>query len=174
VKFVDCSLRAHGDAILEIFNEAIANSTALYEYRPYPPDKMIAWFADKQAGRYPVIGAVDDESGVLLGFASYGVFRARPAYKYSVEHSVYVHAHHRGQGVGRALLEKIIAAATAQHYHVMIGGIDAENVASIALHEQFGFVHAGTITQAGYKFGRWLDLAFYQLTLPTPARPVED
>jgi phosphinothricin acetyltransferase len=169
---VDCTLEAHGDAILEIFNEAIANSTALYEYQPYPPDRMTAWFADKRAGRYPVIGAID-AAGVLLGFASYGVFRARPAYKYTVEHSVYVHADHRGKGVGRALLERIIEAATQQHYHVMIGGIDAENAASIALHEQLGFVHAGTIHQAGFKFGRWLDLAFYQRTLPTPARPVD-
>jgi phosphinothricin acetyltransferase len=172
VKFVDCTLEAHGSAILEIFNEAIANSTALYEYQAYPPEKMIAWFADKQAGRYPVIGAIDD-AGTLLGFASYGVFRARPAYKYTIEHSVYAHVDHRGKGVGRALLQKVIAAATAQSYHVMIGGIDADNAASIALHAQLGFVHAGTIAQAGFKFGRWLDLAFYQLTLPTPARPVD-
>jgi L-amino acid N-acyltransferase len=172
VKFVDCTLAEHGGAILEIFNEAIANSTALYEYQAYPPEKMSAWFADKHAGRYPVIGAIDD-AGTLLGFASYGVFRARPAYKYTVEHSVYVHVDHRSKGVGRALLQKVIEAATAQSYHVMIGGIDADNAASIALHEQFGFVHAGTIAQAGFKFGRWLDLAFYQLTLPTPARPVD-
>jgi phosphinothricin acetyltransferase len=119
-----------------------------------------------------VIGAVDD-AGVLLGFASYGVFRARPAYKYTVEHSVYVHVDQRGKGVGRALLQKVIEAAKAQSYHIMIGGIDADNAASIALHEQLGFVHAGTIAQAGFKFGRWLDLAFYQLTLPTPARPVD-
>ena len=173
MKFVDCNLEAHGAAILEIFNEAIANSTALYEYRLFPPEKMTSWFADKKAGRFPVIGAVD-AGGALLGFASYGVFRARPAYKYTVEHSVYVHKDHRGKGVGKALLEKIIAAAQSQNYHVMIGGIDAENAASIALHKQFGFVNAGTITQSGFKFGRWLDLVFYQLTLATPAQPVDD
>jgi len=172
VNFVACSLERHGAAILDILNEAIANSTALYEYTLFKPDKMTTWFADKHAGRYPVIGAEDD-SGALLGFASYGVFRARPAYKYTVEHSVYVHKEHRGKGVGRELLARIIGAARSQEYHVMIGGIDAENQASILLHKQFGFVHAGTITQAGFKFGRWLDLVFYQLTLSTPSHPVD-
>jgi len=172
VKIVDCTLEAHGAAILDIYNDAIANTTAVYEYQLFLPAKIQSWFAEKQVGKYPVIGAVD-EAGTLLGFASYGVFRARPAYKYSVEHSVYVHKDHRGKGIGRELLKRVIDAARDQDYHVMIGGIDAENEASIALHKQFGFVHAGTITQAGFKFGRWLDLVFYQLTLATPAHPVD-
>jgi len=172
VNFVECTLETHGAAILDIYNEAIANTTAVYEYKLFNPEKIQAWFADKQAGNYPVIGAVD-EAGNLLGFASYGVFRARPAYKYTVEHSVYVHKDHRGKGIGRQLLKRIIDAARAQAYHVMIGGIDAENLASIELHKQFDFVHAGTITQAGFKFGRWLDLVFYQLTLASPEHPVD-
>lgn len=170
--FVDCTLEAHGSAILEILNDAIVHSTALYDYRPRPAESMVTWFAAKQAGRYPVIGAVDGQ-GTLLGFASYGVFRERPAYKYSVEHSVYVHRDARGRGVGRALMTRLIAAARGQGYHLLIGGIDASNEASIALHRQLGFVHAGTIQQAGFKFGRWLDLAFYQLTLETPAEPID-
>jgi len=172
LRFVDCNLNTHGAAILEIFNDAIANSTALYEYKLFPPEKMQSWFAEKQAGRFPVIGAID-AAGTLLGFSTYGVFRARPAYKYTVEHSVYIHKDHRGKGVGRALLQRIIDAARAQEYHIMVGAIDAENTASIELHKRFGFVHAGTITQAGFKFGRWLDLAFYQLTLSTPASPAD-
>jgi L-amino acid N-acyltransferase len=172
VKFVACTLGEHGAAILDIYNDAIANTTAVYEYRLFQPEKIRTWFADKQAGNYPVIGAVDD-SGTLLGFATYGVFRARPAYKYTVEHSVYVHKDHRGKGVGRMLLKRIIDAAREQNYHVMVGGIDAENMASIELHKQFGFVHSGTIAQSGFKFGRWLDLAFYQLTLSTPVEPVD-
>jgi L-amino acid N-acyltransferase len=171
-EFIDCNLESHGAAILEIFNEVITNSTAIYEYAPLPPDRMESWFADKKAGRFPVIG-VSGDTGALLGFATYGVFRGRPAYKYSVEHSVYVHRDHRGKGVGKALLRRIIDAAKEQEFHVMVGGIDAENQASIALHEQLGFVHSGTVTQAGFKFGRWLDLAFYQLTLSTPPRPVD-
>jgi L-amino acid N-acyltransferase len=172
MKFVNCSMETHGATILEIFNEVIATSTALYEYVPRTPDYMTKWFAEKSAGSYPVIGAID-EGGALLGFGTYGVFRARPAYKYSVEHSLYVHKDHRGKGVGAALLKKVIAAAQDQDYHVVVGGIDADNVASIELHKKFGFVHSGTVTQTGFKFGRWLDVAFYQLTLATPLQPVD-
>ena len=172
MKFVDCTLAAHGAAILEIYNEVIAHSTAVYEYRPFDARYIEKWFADKRAGRFPVIGAVND-AGLLLGFASYGVFRARPAYKYTVEHSVYVHAEHRGKGIGDALLKQIIAVARDQNYHVLVGGIDTENASSIRMHEKYGFVHSGTITQSGFKFGRWLDVAFYQLTLSTPANPVD-
>jgi phosphinothricin acetyltransferase len=88
-----------------------------------------------------------------------------------VEHSVYVAAGQRGKGVGKLLLQAIIRSAQDQQYHVMIGGIDSQNTASIQLHKRFGFTHAGTIRQAGFKFGRWLDLDFYQLILNTPASP---
>ena len=171
-QFVPCTFQAHAAPILAIFNEAIANSTALYDYHQRTLGDMAAWFRSKVDHRQPVIGAVD-ATGQLLGFASYGEFRVRPAYKYSVEHSLYVHVDHRGKGVGRALLREIIAAATAQQYHLIVGGIDASNALSIRLHEQLGFSHAGTIAQAGFKFGRWLDLAFYQLLLPGPAHPVD-
>jgi phosphinothricin acetyltransferase len=70
-------------------------------------------------------------------------------------------------------MEKLIVAAREQDLHVMVGGIDATNTVSIALHEKLGFVHAGTIRESGFKFGSWLDLAFYQLTLQTPLRPVD-
>jgi len=172
MKFVTCTLSAHGEAILDILNEQIRTSTAVYEYEPRKPDSMIAWFKAKEAKNYPVIG-VEDEAGALMGFATYGLFRERPAYKYCVEHSVYVHKDHRRKGLGRVLMERLIVAAREQDLHVMIGGIDATNAVSIALHEQLGFVHAGTIRQAGFKFGRWLDLAFYQLTLQTPRQPID-
>lgn len=170
--FVDCTYEQHATAILEIFNEAILHTTALYDYHPRSSASMVTWFQTKAAGNFPVIGAIAD-SEQLLGFASYGTFRAWPAYKYSVEHSVYVHRDHRGQGIGRALMLRLIAAAQEQQYHVMVGGIDVSNAGSIALHETLGFTHAGTIRQAGFKFGRWLDLAFYQLILETPAQPVD-
>lgn len=172
MQFVSCSYQAHAGPILEILNEAIAHSTALYDYEPRSFESMVGWFKAKEAGRFPVIGAVG-EAGELLGFASYGVFRAWPAYKYSVEHSVYIHQDHRGQGLGLALLKLLIAAAVEQQYHVMVGGIDTTNTGSIALHEKLGFVHAGTIRHAGFKFGRWLDLGLYQLVLETPLKPVD-
>ncbi|HIJ79059.1 MAG: GNAT family N-acetyltransferase [Desulfobulbaceae bacterium] len=172
MRFVECSYAAHASAILDIFNEAIVNSTALYDYQPRSSESMIAWFKAKESGGFPVLGLVDD-SGELLGFASYSTFRAWPAYKYSVEHSVYLHNDHRGKGLGRMLMQRLIELAIEQEYHVMVGGIDVANAASIALHEKLGFEHAGTIKQVAFKFGRWLDLAFYQLILLTPAQPVD-
>jgi L-amino acid N-acyltransferase YncA len=172
MQFVECTHDRHAAAILAIFNDAILNSTALYDYHARTPDNMVAWFAAKTAGGFPVIG-VEDDHGTLMGFASYGTFRAWPAYKYSVEHSVYVHADHRGKGLGLALMRQLIARAGERDVHLMIGGIDVSNAASVAMHLKLGFVHSGTITQAGFKFGRWLDLGFYQLTLATPLQPVD-
>jgi L-amino acid N-acyltransferase YncA len=167
-----CTQERHAGPILEIFNEAIVNSTALFDYEARKPEAMVAWFEAKARGGYPVIG-VESADGELMGFASYGSFRAWPAYKYSVEHSVYVHRDHRGKGLGRVLMRELIAAAEEQGYHAMIGGIEAGNAGSIALHESLGFTHAGTIREAGFKFGRWLDLSFYQLILRTPAEPCD-
>ncbi len=172
MRIVACTHEGHAESILDILNEAIENSTALYDYRPRPLSSMEGWFMTKAAGEFPVIG-VESEEGRLLGFASYGTFRGWPAYKYTVEHSVYVHKNHRGQGLGLKLMRELIAIARAQERHVMVGGVDATNEASIALHRKLRFVHAGTIKQAGFKFGRWLDLAFYQLTLETPLAPID-
>ena len=159
MKLVNCEQR-HSEAILAIFNEAIANSTALYDYRLRTPQDMASWFEGKARKDYPVIG-LENAAGELLGFATYGQFRERPAYKYTVEHSVYVDR------------RAIIDAAVKQDYHVMVGGIDASNTVSIKLHESLGFTACGIVKQAGFKFGRWLDLAFYQLILPTPASPMD-
>jgi phosphinothricin acetyltransferase len=172
MKLVDCEPHRHSAAILAIFNEAIANSTALYDYKPRTPEWMANWFDAKTKGRYPVTG-LENDAGELLGFATYGMFRERPAYKYTVEHSIYIDARFRGQGHGRALLEAMVATAIKQDYHVMVGGVDASNAVSMRFHERLGFTHCGTIVQAGFKFGRWLDLAFYQRILATPAAPVD-
>ncbi|HAP27412.1 MAG TPA: GNAT family N-acetyltransferase [Achromobacter sp.] len=169
---VDCTHERHADQILAIFNDAIATSTALYDYKPRPREAMDGWFKTKQQGGFPVVG-LENAEGELMAFASYGTFRAFPAFKYSVEHSVYVDARFRGRGLGEAMMAILIERARANGVHVLVGGIDASNQGSIRLHEKLGFVHAGTIRQAGFKFGRWLDLAFYQLTLETPENPVD-
>ncbi|UTV30132.1 GNAT family N-acetyltransferase [Photobacterium atrarenae] len=172
VKFVMCTFSEHGSAILAILNEVICNSTALYDYHPRTMTQMEAWFKTKQQGNYPVIGAVD-EHGTLMGFATYGRFREQPAFKYTVEHSLYLHVDFRGRGLAKPLMAELIAMAQQQGMHVLMGAIDAENAGSIALHQKLGFIHAGTICQAGFKFGRWLDLSLYQLNLPTPASPCD-
>lgn len=169
---VQCTHAKHAQAILDIFNEAILNSTALYDYQPRTLQSMEAWFAAKEKGNFPVLG-IEDNAGTLLAFGSFGTFRAWPAYKYSVEHSVYVHKDHRSKGLGNEVMQALIAAARQHGVHAMLGGIDASNGGSIALHERLGFRHVGTLPQVGFKFGRWLDLAFYQLLLDTPLNPVD-
>ena len=162
----------HLPAIREIYNDAILNSTALYEYAPRSEETMREWFAARQRDGIPVLG-IEWEPGVLAGFVTWGPVRPRPAYKYSVEHSVYVDERFRGHGIGRQLLEAIVAEARRRDLHLLIAGIDATNVASIALHSSLGFRCCGTVREAGFKFGRWLDLEFWQLVLETPASPVD-
>src|SRR5688572_3297121 len=169
---IQCEHQKHAAQILSIFNQAIVNSTALYDYKPRTAEMMREWFEGKAKGNYPVIGAEGD-GGELMGFATFGAFRTRPAYKYSVEHSVYVDARFRGRGIGRRLLEEVIEAAREKDYHVLIGAIDATNKPSLALHERLGFTHCGIIRQVGFKFGRWLDLSLYQLILTTPLQPID-
>jgi phosphinothricin acetyltransferase len=157
--------RTHLEAIRGIYNHEIQYTTALYEYEPRSPAVMEDWFAAKEAAALPVLGVEID--GVLAGFATWGPFRPYPAYAFSAEHSVYVDRSHRRCGVGRALLGAVISAATDRGLHVLVGAIDATNAPSIGLHQAVGFSRAGTVREAGWKFGRWLDLEFWQKTLPT-------
>ena len=159
-----CSFEQHAGEMLDIFNDAILNTTALYEYEPRTMAVMEQWFESKTQGDYPVIGAFDD-NGRLMGFASFGKFREQPAFQFTVEHSIYVSSDFRGQGVAMELMKTIIVLAARQGYRSLIGAIDLENIASLRLHQKFGFEEVGVIKSAGYKFERWLDLAFYQLAL---------
>lgn len=170
MKLIECTEKRNGQDITDIFNDAILNTTALYEYNPRTKEFMSSWFTTKKENNYPVIGIINDQE-ILMGFTSFGSFRPFPANKYTVEHSVYVHPDHRGKGLGCRLLGEIVKVANELDYHTVIGGIDAKNKASISLHESMGFSHSGTIQQAGYKFGEWLDLAFYQKILNTPSNP---
>lgn len=149
--------------ILEIMNEAILNTTAIYDYKSRDEAYAEAWFAKKQADNMPVL--VYEQEGNAVSYGTFGVFRAWEAYKFSVEHSIYVHVNHQGKGVGKQLLIALIDAAKTGGYHTMIAGIDASNQISCDFHAQFGFVEAGRIKEAGYKFDHWLDLVFMQLIL---------
>ncbi|HLZ89488.1 MAG TPA: GNAT family N-acetyltransferase, partial [Puia sp.] len=120
---------------------------------------------------YPVF--VAEEEGRVVGFSSYGPFRAWPAYKYTIENSVYVSEEQRGKGIGKMLIRPLIESAKAKGYHAIIAGIDSMNDGSIRLHRSFGFVEVAHFKQVGYKFGRWLDLSFMELLLETPEHPVE-
>ena len=150
--------------ILEIYNEVIAHSTAIYAEQPVSLEDRLAWFNARRQQHYPVLVAVDD--GTISGFASFGDFRAWPCYRHSVEHSVHVRADRRGQGIGRALVVELLARAASMRKHVMIAGIDADNAVSIGMHRSLGFTHVGHFHEVGFKFGRWLDLVFMQCILP--------
>lgn len=157
--------------ILEIYNDAIIHTTAVYAYEPQSLENRLDWFRDKQEHGYPIL--VVEDGGHVRGFATYGPFRTWPAYQYSIEHSVYVHKDYRGKGAGKLLLREIINLAETNGYATLIAGIDAANDASIGLHRSLGFTYSGTIRRAGYKFGKWLDLTFYQLDLSGPSEPAE-
>jgi phosphinothricin acetyltransferase len=169
---IPCTKARHAAAILDIFNDAILTSTALYDYQPRTLSSMDDWFANKLKGNFPILG-LENAAGQLIAFGSYGTFRAFPAYKYTVEHSVYVHRDHRKQGLGLQIMQALIEAAQQNDLHAMIGAIDASNDGSRALHQRLGFQHVGTLPQVGFKFGRWLDLAFYQLLLNGPQNPLD-
>ena len=166
-RFVECVKERHGTAMLHIFNDAILNTTSLYELEPRTPEFMSSWFDDKKAGDWPVFGLENDD-GVLIGFATYGAFRPRPCYRFTVEHSIYVDSRFRGRGHGKRLLEEVLRRAELQGFHVVVGVIDSSNAASVTLHEKAGFSSCGVIRHAGYKFGRWLDTCIMQLLLKDP------
>ena len=164
---IDCG-REHLEAIRGIYNHEIAHTTALYEYEPRSVETIASWWDAKQAAGLPVLG-IEAEPGVLAGFASWGPFRPFPAYLHTVEHSVYVEERFRGRGVGRALLAALVEEARDRRLHTLVGVIDATNTASKSLHRRLGFTHCGTVREAGFKFGRWLDVEYWQLLLGTPA-----
>jgi phosphinothricin acetyltransferase len=157
---VAAATRGQLPEILAIYNEVIRNTTAVYQDREATLEDRERWFDTKAEHGFPVLTAVD-ASGVL-GFGTFGEFRVWPCYRHSVEHSVHVRADSRRQGVGRALVLALLERAATMQKHVMIGGIDAENVTSIALHESLGFKVVGHFHEVGFKFGRWLDLKFMQ------------
>jgi L-amino acid N-acyltransferase YncA len=147
--------------ILNIYNDVILNTTAVYDYDPHTPEMRAAWFKTKQEQGFPVF--VMEDSGRIAGFSSIGPFRAWAAYQYTVENSVYVDSAYRGKGIGKKLMEPLIQAVKDRKLHSIVAGIDASNNESIRLHEGFGFQEVAHFKEVGYKFGRWLDLKFLQL-----------
>ncbi|PWT72147.1 MAG: GNAT family N-acetyltransferase [Bacteroidetes bacterium] len=160
------------EALLSIYNDIIKNTTAVFEYHPHTLLMRQSWYASKQKDGYPVF--VAEEGKKIMGFSSFGPFRAWPAYKYSVENSVYVADGCRGRGIGKLLIAPLIDAAVQRDMHIIVASIEATNESSIRLHQSFGFEEVAHFKQVGFKFGRWLDLKFFQLTLNTPTNPKED
>ena len=150
-------------AILDIINYNILNSTAIYDYNIRTYEIQKGFLDDKIKKKFPVIVAEEDDK--VVGFGMYGEFRFREAYKYTVEHSVYVDHNYHGKGIGKLLLYELIQLAKKQNLHTMIAVIDEENQSSIDFHEKFGFKTVGVIKDSAYKFDRWLHSVFMQLIL---------
>ncbi|KEO53233.1 GNAT family N-acetyltransferase [Thioclava indica] len=157
------------EAIAEIYNDAVRNTTAIWNDIEIDAQNRRDWIADRQAAGYPVL--VWEQDGEAVGYASFGPFRPHDGYHLSVEHSVYVHRDHRSGGKGAQMMEALIIRARETGFHVMIAAIDAANTGSVRLHERLGFDHVGMMPQVGKKFGRWLDLALLQLVLDDRSQP---
>ena len=149
--------------ILDIMNDAVLNTTSIYDYGIRNNEFVENWFNKKQLDKMPVL--VCEINNKTVAYGSYGIFRAWDAYKFSVEHSIYVHKDFRGQGTGKQLLMALIEKAKKDGYHTMIAGIDADNQNSFNFHKKLGFREVGKFKEVGFKFDRWLDLVFLQLML---------
>ena len=152
------------EAILAIYNDAVLNTTASYDYEPRTMKHRVGWFEEHQQQQLPMFVAVDAE-GQIVGWSSLSHYHDRQGYRFTVENSVYVDAKHRGRGVGKLLLAPLIDSAHALGLHAIIAAIDAENEASIRLHARFEFVEVGHFKQVGFKFNRWLDVVYMQRLL---------
>ena len=151
------------EPILAIYNHVIANTTAVWTEEADSLAGRKAWFEGRRAAGYPILVASD--ASAILGFASFGDFRAWPGYRHTVEHSIHVRDGERRRGIGSALLPALIERAASLDKHVLLAGIDGENAPSIQFHKRFGFADAGRLSEVGYKFGRFIDLVFLQRRL---------
>lgn len=151
------------EGILEIYNGAIARTTATFDLEPQTLEERMKWFSH-YGGNYPLIVAVTEE-GRVAGYSSLSEFRTKPAYRPTVEVSIYIHDEFQGQGLGNRLMTDILGRARDLNYHTVIAGITADNQISVKMHLKFGFELAGTFREVGYKFDAWHDVLFYQLLL---------
>jgi L-amino acid N-acyltransferase len=161
---------AEGDieGIRAIYNEVLTHSTAIYNDQPASYEDRLAWWQARLKQGYPVIVAAEGRH--VLGFATFGDFRSWPGYRFTVEGTVHIHAHRRGHGMGRQLLDAIVERARALGKHSMMAGVDSENAASLRFLERYGFERAGLLPEVGYKFDRFLDLVFLQYWLTPRVR----
>ena len=149
--------------IVDIINYNILNSTALYDYHPRTLEQQEAIFEDKLKKGFPIIVATNGDK--VVGFGYYSEFRFREAYRFTVEHSVYVNNDFHGKGIGKVIMENLILLAKNQKLHTMIAVIDSENQSSVTFHEQFGFKTVAVLKETGFKFDRWLHSQLMQLML---------
>lgn len=150
-------------AIAAIYNQSVVDSTASWDYEPWTAAQHADWYAYKVERGFPLLVAVDADQ--VVGYASYGEFRHKIGYDRTRELSIYLAETARGKGVGTTLMRALIDHARADGVHVLVGGLSADNEASVRLHRKMGFVEVARMPQVGRKFDRWLDLVYMQLVL---------
>jgi phosphinothricin acetyltransferase len=160
---IDDATEADVPEIAAIYNDVIATSTAVFSEQPVTNEERIAWLRARREREQPVI--VAREAGAVVGFASYGDFRSWPGYRSTIEHSVHVAACYRRKGIGRRLVLELLGRARRSGMHVLVAAIDADNHASLRLHEELGFEPVGRMPEVARKFDRWVDLALLQIIL---------
>jgi L-amino acid N-acyltransferase len=156
------AIEADLPAVRDIYNFYVRTSTCTFQLEPDSEADRLAWFRARSP-KHPVTVAVAD--GEVVGWGSLSAWKDRAAYDRTVEASVYVRADRHRRGVGRTLLEDLVERARALGHRVVIGGACTEHPASIALQEAVGFVPVGCFRDVGYKFDRWLDVAYLQRLL---------
>ncbi len=157
------STEADVPAMIAIYTHHIQHGLGDYEVEPLQPDDLKRRRKAMLKRRLPHLVAELD--GMVVGYAYAVPFRKRPAYRYTVKHSIYVHKDHLHAGIGRQLLPALIAACAQAGYRQMVAYIDSANVPSLQLHESLGFQHAGLLRSVGFKFGRWTDTVLMQRAL---------
>lgn len=150
-------------AITDIYNPYITDTTITFEEQTLSAGQMAQRIQDIRAAGLPWL--VAEDAGRLMGYAYASPWKARSAYRHSVEVSVYLHPQAQGQGWGSRLYEALFSALKTREVHVAIGGIALPNPASIALHEKFGMKQVARFEQVGFKFGQWLDVGYWQKIL---------
>ena len=162
--FIQPATTDYAVAIAAIYAHHVAHGTASYDTEPRSIAATEALIAGHRAHGWPFLAARDAD-GTLLGYAYASQFRPRAAYAWACEDSIYVAPAAQGRGVGRALLEALLAAAEARGFRTMVAVIGGAEPASVALHAACGFVHAGRLAGMGWKHGRWLDTVYMQRSL---------
>ncbi len=151
-------------AITEIYAHAVLHGTATFELEPPDTAEMTRRYETLIAGGFPYIAAVSD--GAVVGYAYAGSYRARPAYRFAVENSVYLDPAAQGKRIGTQLMQALITESEKRGYRLMVAVIgDSANLASIGVHTRAGFQMVGTLQNVGLKFGRWLDTVLMQRPL---------
>ena len=150
-------------AVREIINDSILHTSHNYDYHPKSLEEVELLFSEKILDGFPVL--VGEVHGEVLGYATYGKFRAKPGYSKTLEHSIYLNEKAQGKGLGSEMMRKLIEIAKEQGYHMMIAGMDSENLGSYRFHERLGFRETARMPEVSFKFGKWLTLVFMQLKL---------